>query len=254
VNEHGARADTVTVEGGLRMNEPAAYAAEDLCARLIRVPTAVVSDVLSTIGFPAQVLSSHLRAVGPARPFAGPALCLRGSEGPESLVPAKGSRPVFAMDRHITRGCVVVIATGGHKIGAVIGGNVGLSWHVRGCVGVVTDGGIRDAQEFNDMGLSVLAAFVGPMSNKGLWAFREIDVPVTLPGQSGQPVIVRPGDIVQADLDGAVVIPAAHTDSVVRDAEMLDQIEGRIRSDLEAGDDREDVYARHGRFGQRVPR
>jgi len=45
-----------------------------LCARLMRLPTAVVSDVLSAMGFADRVLSSHLRWVGVPRSFAGPAL------------------------------------------------------------------------------------------------------------------------------------------------------------------------------------
>jgi regulator of RNase E activity RraA len=167
----------------------------DLCDRLKRLPTAVVSDVLSTMGLLEQVLSSKMRAVGSAQAFAGPALCLLGSDGADPDTPPNGSKPVFEIDRRVTSGCVAVIATGGHKLGAVIGGNVALSWHLRGCAGVVTDGGIRDAAEFNEMGLPVFATFVGPMSNKGLWAFREIGVPVTLPGQRGSPVTVTPGDV-----------------------------------------------------------
>ena len=123
-----------------------------------------------------------------------------------------------------------------------------LSWHIRGCAGVVTDGGIRDADECNQMGLPVFASFVGPMSNKALWAFHDIDVPVMLPGQRGRPVKVDPGDIVHADTDGAVMIPARYAEQVVRDAEILEQIEGRIRNDLKRGDDREAVYGRHDRF------
>jgi regulator of RNase E activity RraA len=225
----------------------------DLCDRLKKLPTAVVSDVLSTMGLLEQVLSSTMRAVGSARAFAGPALCLLGSEGAEPGALPSGSKPVFEIDRRVTSGCVAVIATGGHKLGAVIGGNVALSWHLRGCAGVVTDGGIRDAAECNEMGLPVFAAFVGPMSNKGLWAFREIGVPVTLPGQRGMPVAIKPGDIVHADADGVVVIPAPLAKRIVADAEILESMEGKIRADLLRGDDREAVYRRHDRFGHIKP-
>ena len=88
---------------------------EALCEKLARLPTAVVSDVLAAMGFMEQVLSSQIRAIAPSRPFAGPALCLSGREGPEPTAPASGSKPVFEMDRRITRGCVAVIGTGGHK-------------------------------------------------------------------------------------------------------------------------------------------
>ena len=224
-----------------------------LCDRLKKVPTAVVSDVLSTMGLLGQVLSSQMKAVGSAQSFAGPALCLLGSDGAEPDALPSGSKPVFEIDRRVRSGCVPVIATGGHKLGAVIGGNVALSWHRRGCAGVVTDGGIRDAAECNEMGLPVFATFVGPMSNKGLWAFREIDVPIALPGQRGTPVAVSPGDVVLADTDGVVIIPAALAERVVRDAEMLDAVEAKIRADLLRGEDREAVYRRHDRFGHIKP-
>jgi 4-hydroxy-4-methyl-2-oxoglutarate aldolase len=225
----------------------------DLCDRLRKLPTAVVSDVLGTMGLLKQVLSSTMRAVGSAHAFAGPALCLFGSEGAEPAALPGESKPVFEIDRRVTPGCVAVIATGGHKLGAVIGGNVALSWHLRGCAGVVTDGGIRDAVECNEMGLPVFATFVGPMSNKGLWAFREIGIPVTLPGQRGTPISVEPGDIVHADTDGIVIIPASLARRVVTDAEILETIEARIRADVLRGDDREAVYRRHDRFGHIKP-
>jgi regulator of RNase E activity RraA len=222
---------------------------EALCTTLTSLPTAVVSDVLGAMGLLDQVLSSGIRPVGPAICFAGPALCLRGSEGPEPPPLASGSRPLFEIDRSIAKGCVAVIATGGHRIGAVIGGNVALSWHRRGCVGVVTDGGIRDAHECTAMGLPVMAGFVGPMSNKGLWAFREIEITVRLPGQRGRPVTINPGDVIHGDMDGAVIIPRSLVPQVVHDAHILEEIEARIRADLQRGDDREAVYGRHDRFG-----
>jgi regulator of RNase E activity RraA len=231
------------------MHAPASdLSVEALCDALAKLPTAVVSDVLETVGLKYQVLATTIRAVGMSHSFAGPALCLAGSEGPEASPLPGGSRPVFETDRHVHRGCVVVIAAEGHAMGAVIGGNVALSWRRRGCAGVVTDGGVRDIAECNDLSLPVFATFVGPMSNKGLWAFRQIEVPVILPGQRGKPVTIHPGDLVHGDIDGAVIIPASLAHQVVRDAVILEEIEGRIRADLKKGDDREAVYGRHNRF------
>src|SRR4051812_37133844 len=222
---------------------------EALSKRLAALPTAVVCDVLAAMGYPDQVLASCLRPVGASKSFAGPAVCLLGSDGPEpDAVPGR-SRPVFETDRQMTTGCVAVIAAGGHRVGAVIGGNVALAWRMRGCISIVTDGGVRDASECDELGLSVFAAFVGPMSNKGLWAFREIGVPITLPGQRGEPIPIRPGDIVQGDTDGLVVVPAELAADVVRDAEILESMEAKIRAELQRGEDREVVYARHDRFG-----
>ena len=113
----------------------------------------------------------------------------------------------------------------------------------------MTDGGVRDAAEFAEIGLPVFASFLTPLSNKGLWAFTAVDDPVDLPGQNGGAVRVASGDWIHADRDGVVVIPAAHAAQVVADAEVVEAVEGRIKQALLAGEDREAVYARHDRFG-----
>src|ERR1700743_6481 len=88
-----------------------------LCKRFTQIPTAVVSDVLFAMGFADQVLTSDICAVAPSQPFAGPAVCLLERDGPEPGPMATGSKPIFETDRHMTQGCVAVIATGGHKVG-----------------------------------------------------------------------------------------------------------------------------------------
>jgi regulator of RNase E activity RraA len=54
---------------------------------------------------------------------------------------------------------------------------------------------------------------------------------------------------VHADTDGVVVIPASLAAQVIHDSEVLEQVEEKIRGDLEKGEDREAVYQRHDRFG-----
>ncbi len=153
----------------------------------------------------------------------------------------------------VTDGCIVVIAGGGHRIGATIGGNVALSWKVRGCTAVVIDGGVRDLAEFAEFALPVFASFVTPMSTKGYWSFSDVDVPIGLAGQAGGQVRVEPGDAIHADPDGVVVIPAAHLAQAVHDAEIFEAMEKAIQRDLRSGEDREAVYARYDKLGHVKP-
>lgn len=231
------------------VTEERAIEIDGLCRRLMSIPVAVMSDVLAAMGLPDQILSSALRPTGAADRMAGPALCVTSQEGPERPVPQGARRAVYEMDRRITHGCIVVIGTGGHRIGAVIGGNVGISWHKRGCGGVVTDGLIRDATEFSAIGMPVFAGGITPMSNKGRGAISEIGAPVFLPGQTSKTVTVRPGDIVHGDHDGVVIIPREHVEQAARDAEIFEGLEKKIQAELEAGDDREEVYKRNDRLG-----
>lgn len=217
--------------------------------RLRQLPVAVSSDVLSAMGLPDQILASSIRLHGVATVVAGPALCLAGDDGPETATTAGASKPVFQMDRHVSEGCIVVIAGAARCVGATIGGNVALSWKLRGCKGVVIDGGVRDLPEFDEFVLPVFATFATPMSTKGLWAFSAVNVPITLPGQTGAPVQIAPGDAIHGDADGVIVIPAAHLEQAVHDAEIFESMEKLIQRDLLTGEDREAVYKRYDKLG-----
>jgi regulator of RNase E activity RraA len=224
-----------------------------LYGRLRNLPVAVLSDVLGAMGLHNQVLASPIRLQGAATVVAGPALCLSGREGPEAPAKPGKSKAVFEMDRHVTDGCVVVIAAAGHRIGATIGGNVALSWKLRGCSAVVTDGGVRDLSEFGEFDLPVFASFATPMSSKGYWNFAEVDVPINLPGQTGTPVRILSGDTVHGDSDGVIVIPRAHLRQAVHDAEVFESMEKAVQRDLRAGEDREMVYKRYDKLGHIKP-
>jgi 4-hydroxy-4-methyl-2-oxoglutarate aldolase len=225
----------------------------DLYERLLQLPVAVLSDVLSAMGLPDQILASSIRLHGASTIVAGPALCLAGREGPEAPVNAGASKPVFEMDRHVSDGCIVVIAGGADCIGATIGGNVALSWKLRGCKAVVIDGGVRDLVEFDEFALPVFATFATPMSTKGLWSFSTVNVPIALPGQTGARVDIAPGDAIHGDADGVAVIPAAHVEQAVRDAEIFESMEKSIQRDLRSGEDREAVYKRYDKLGHVKP-
>ncbi len=213
-----------------------------LCRRLQRLPAAVSSDVLGEMGLHDQVLSNAIRLVGRSRIVAGPALCVRGEQS------AGASMVGFEMDRRLPQGSVAIIATGGWRGSAVIGGNIGLSFKLRGAAAVLTDGGARDTDEFAGIDLPLFCAFTTPLAPKGRWTYTALEEPVELPGQSGRAVVVRPGDIVHGDADGAVIVPRQHLAQVVPDAEELERVEGRIKEALRAGADREKAYADNPRF------
>jgi 4-hydroxy-4-methyl-2-oxoglutarate aldolase len=221
--------------------------------RLRQLPVAVLSDVVSAMGLHDQIVSSTIRPYGLTTVVAGPAVCLAGREGPEPPPSPDVSKPVFEMDRHVSEGCIVVIAGGGHRVGATVGGNVALSWKLRGCTAVVIDGGVRDLAEFDEFALPVFASFATPMSTKGLWNVSEVEVPIALPGQTGVPVRIVPGDAIHADADGVIVIPAAHLQQAVRDAEVFESMEKLVQRDLRSGGDREAIYKRYDKLGHIKP-
>ena len=126
-------------------------------------------------------------------------------------------------------GDVLVIASGGDTELSNMGDLVAAGLQVRGAVGAVMDGAVRDIEPMIEMRFPVFAASVSPVNFAGKAAAIAHQVPITCGG-----VVVRPGDLVVADWDGVVVVPwelaAEVAERAVR-AEARDAaIRARIRS------------------------
>ncbi len=100
--------------------------------------------------------------------------------------------------------------------------------HQRGVGGLVTDGGARDSQSLKEYGFPVYSASTtakqGPAE---FWPWQVNDAI-----QCGG-VLVRPGDAVVGDDDGAVVVPRAIVDEVIQIAHEREEVEGVIKAQLE---------------------
>lgn len=223
----------------------------DLVARLASLETGQVSDVLDEAGLPHHALSSTLIPLAPGR-FAGRAACAEGAarSAGRNEMPAL---PGDALEAVTGEGTVLCIATGGFTGGAVLGGFVAYSLQRKGCVGVLTDGAIRDADEIRGYALPCVAGALTPINGSRRWRLTATDVPVTLPGQTGVPVRIAPGDYILGDADGVVVIPAADAQSIIEDAEELARIERAIGEALRAGGERAAVFKEHPRFAHIRP-
>jgi len=105
----------------------------------------------------------------------------------------------------------------------------------RGCVGALIDGGIRDLHWLNAMQFPIFATYRTPVQSIGRWRVTGWQEKVYLAGATGNLVAVSPGDFILADADGAIVIPAAHAEKVLVEAERLTEQEARIRQELANG-------------------
>ena len=221
-----------------------------LCQRLVKLQSDTIGDVLDEMGYRHQILSADIRPISPEMKVAGPAFTIKGQTATHSTVQAEGGapKPGYEMFRRMYTGCVAVMETGGHTVGAPWGENSALSAKVRGCAGMVVDGGTRDGRELMAMAFPTFAKFISAARVEGRWTHLAFDVPITMPGQTCKEVIVNPGDFVLADFDGVVVIPRRLAEEVIAAAEQVQRVEERIREELTAGVDREEVYRRHPRY------
>jgi len=222
---------------------------DDVLQAIARISTAGLADVLAEMGLTRQVVAQELRPIVAGRRFAGRAVCIAGREEHEAKLLPGPMPTMFDVDGLVERDSVVVVDSGDHRHGAVIGGLVALAMKRAGAAGFVTDGGIRDVDELADMGLPCISRFVTPGSVKNLWSVTAVGAPITLPAQGGGRVAVSPGDIVSADRDGLVIVPAALAADVLADSIQLERAEERIRHAIEEGRDRREAFRQNDRFG-----
>lgn len=88
-----------------------------------------------------------------------------------------------------------------------IGDGMGRGMRLAGCVGFVTNGCIRDLVGVRDLGLPCWAAGLSPMHGRLRWL--DVGSPVVIDGMT-----VRTGDIIHADINGALCIPGEAADQV----------------------------------------
>lgn len=84
------------------------------------------------------------------------------------------------------------------------------------------------------------------MQSIGRWKVNAWRVPVALRGATAQWVTVKPGDLVVADDDGAIVVPRDVVGKVLAEAERLTRTEVEIRKELTAGLTLDQALARYG--------
>jgi regulator of RNase E activity RraA len=117
------------------------------------------------------------------------------------------------------RGSVIVISiAGGEPNVAVWGGLMTAGAVANDHAGAVLDGGVRDLGEIRrDYDFPVYARDVSPGTTLGRFKTVASQVPVEVGG-----VVVHPGDIIVADIDGVVVVPKEKAADVLAVAQEID--------------------------------
>jgi regulator of RNase E activity RraA len=204
-----------------------------------RLSTAVVSDILDDLGHRDHVLDPAIRPLGDAAVIAGwanPFLVAEVDELPAE--PYTGE--IDAMD-DIAPGDVVLLAAGGSARAACWGELFSTAARVRGARATLIDGYCRDARTIAALGYPVWCRGMLPLDVKGRIAVTGWRQPAVVGG-----LPVRPGDLVVADADGAVVVPAGLAGETVRRALEKVSKENGVRDALAAGSTLRSAYDRFG--------
>jgi 4-hydroxy-4-methyl-2-oxoglutarate aldolase len=174
---------------------------EAIAARLSRLSPTTLCDVLSRD----RVMDIGIRPLWmPIPRVAGPAYPVRCAPGDNLMLHAAIYRAAPG---------AIIVAQGGDADHALAGGNVCAVAQRRGVAAFVLDGVVRDIAESRERGFPLFGRGVMPFPGAKA-ALGVLDGPVVCGG-----VLVSPGDIVVADEEGIVVVPADRALEVAEAAE-----------------------------------
>jgi regulator of RNase E activity RraA len=218
--------------------------AEELRLRYLAVDASNVADVLDELGLPDQGLAPWFAPYpATAGRLAGWAFTIRGAMTPYAM--EAGDPAKMEACAQLTPGSVSVWSGRGEGI-CFFGELISIGMQERGCVGALVDGGIRDVDWVGKLGFPVYARYRTPIQSIGRWKVVESAAPVPMPGATVAEVEVAPGDLILADADGALVVPAGVAERVLERAEALQAREVQIRTELAGGLSLADALAKFG--------
>jgi 4-hydroxy-4-methyl-2-oxoglutarate aldolase len=195
--------------------------------------TAVIADVLDSLGRLPAVLDTTLSSVkGPGTKFIGPAYTVSGESQAWS---GSGDRAKLDAIDAMTPGVVPVWAGNDIRGVCCFGDLLGSAMLASGCAGVVVDGGVRDVSFLRSIEMPVIARYKTPAQAIGRWRVTACQTPVRVRGALEEWVIVHPGDMVVADDDGVIVVPADSFDTVLTGVIEWSRSESGARVDIRNG-------------------
>lgn len=206
-------------------------------AEIVEVLSKVTTATLTTILLKKGLRNVWLRGTKPLRPgqprLVGRAFTLRFVPAREDLAtPESWSSPksTRAAIEAMPEGCIAVVDAMGVTDAGIFGDILCARMAKRGVAALITDGVVRDLAGILATGLPVWCqGAAAPPSVAGL-TFVNWQEPIACGG-----VAVFPNDLIVVDDDGAVLIPAALVDEMVKLGPEQERLEGWIMDEVQAG-------------------
>lgn len=204
------------------------------------VEVASVADAVDQVAGKRGYMHHSIKPRINDKKIVGPAVTVLEGPSDENLPP----QHALDLIDEANEGSVVVISTGGEAEMAVWGGLMAAGASANKHAGAILDGGVRDIGEIRrDYDFPIYSRSVSPGTTLGRFKTIDSNVPVVVGD-----IMVHPGDLIVAHIDGVVVVPQDHVDEVLKLAREIDERElEQARLIMESGSLREGL-AKYGRI------